>query len=481
MRCVTSLIKRCICTEMEHGTWYGLKATVSRLAQDRGGSHFRDDDVDEEIRKRLDTARQHPGVFARVHVVPRSPGDVPDEDAVRLVVLGPEYSHDPKSEVSTARGAAERLLAERAGGARRCRNMLVFLAADAVALEDLRQAVRQWLAWSSIDRDRKTLVLDEFQIRQVDERVRETDDTVNLRIAATYQWVLTPAQPPADPTGPVGWEVIKVSGSDALAERVSKKLVAEESLIPAYSSTRLRLDMDRGPLWRGDDVQVSQLWDDYTQYLYLPRLVDRSVLDRAIEDGTSSMSWSTDSFAYADVREGERYIGIVAGSRPTAIAPSGFLVKSDVAQRQLAAERPESEAAGGSEPGAHDDPHPDRSGQFTPGRSGSDPARYYGRITLQSARSGPLGCRHRRSHRDAPRKGARFSGQDHLRSRSERTTGIRRRRSAHRDRECRDAEVRDERVRERVAEMRARRSSMRMPIRSMPGRSARWPCPRRCI
>ncbi|MCL6641629.1 MAG: hypothetical protein K6T92_09700, partial [Candidatus Rokubacteria bacterium] len=64
------------------------------------------------------------------------------------------------------------------------------LAPDAAALADLRQAVRQWLAWSSIDRDRETLGLDAFQIRQVEERLREADETVDLRVAGTYQWVL---------------------------------------------------------------------------------------------------------------------------------------------------------------------------------------------------------------------------------------------------------------------------------------------------
>ena len=33
--------------------WYSLQPSVTRLAQDRAASHFTDDDVDEEIRRRL--------------------------------------------------------------------------------------------------------------------------------------------------------------------------------------------------------------------------------------------------------------------------------------------------------------------------------------------------------------------------------------------------------------------------------------------
>lgn len=366
--------------------WYALKPTVTRLAQDRAASSVRADEVDEEIRQRLDAARQTTGEFVRVHTCPRAPGDVPDEDSARLVVLGPDYPHDAKSETSAARTFAETVLNDRAGGARRCRNTLVFLAADAAALDDLRTAARDWLAWTSIDRDRETLGLDAFQIRQVEQRVRETNETVDLRVAGTYQWVLNPTQPREDPTGPVRWEMVRVTGSDPLAERVSKKLVAEESLIPAYSGTRLRLDIDRVPLWRGDHMQVSQLWDDYTQYLYLPRLARRSVLDHAIDDGVSSMSWSTDTFAYADTFDDERYGGLVAGSRPAAVAPSGYLVRPERARAQLdvglGADEGDDGDTGGT--GHSGDQGTRESGDGAGGTT--TPTRYYGHITLDSSR-----------------------------------------------------------------------------------------------
>ncbi|MEI2810096.1 MAG: DUF499 domain-containing protein [Nocardioides sp.] len=368
--------------------WYALKATVTRLAQDHAASHFGADDVDEEIRRRLDAARTSVGQFGRVHTAPRSPGDVPDEDTARLVILGPEHSYDPKTDGSSAADFAGKVLEDRAGGSRRCRNMLVFLAADRAGLDDLRQAVKQWLAWTSIDHDRDTLGLDAFQIRQVDAKVKETDETVNLRLAGTYHWVLNPTQPIDDPTGPVRWDIVKVTGSDALAERVSKKLVTEESLIPAYSGTRLRLDVDRVPLWRGDHVTVNQLWDDYCQYLYLPRLTRREVLERAISDGAASLSWTTDTFAYADTHDGSRYGGLTAAAQLGAVVPSGMIVKPDFAVLQFDAER-DSGTAGDS----GSDAAPTLGGDATSEGPDSQqtvgpglPSRYYGRIALDSIR-----------------------------------------------------------------------------------------------
>ena len=395
--------------------WYSLQPTVTRLAQDRALSHFSDADADEVIQARLDRVRSRPSFFAAVHACPRSPGDVPDEGSARLVVLDPSSAHDSKTDGSEALEFAGRLLAERGAGARRCRNMLVFLAADKARLEDLRVAARQWLAWDSIDKERDTLNLDSFQVRQVEAKLKESDETVDHRVAETYQWVLNPNQPRDNPTGPVRWETIRVSGAKPLAERVAEKLKGEESLIPAYAGSRLRFDIDRVPLWRGSHVGVDQLWDDYTQYLYLPRLTKRSVLEAAIRDGVRSLVWEADGFAYADGHDGQRYAGLWAGQEITAVAPSGLVVMSSTAAEQQSKEQAASAEAGpgagagagagtgpgletGTGPGAGADPGARAGAPGSP--SGADeqaateaappgptlPTRYYGRVKLDSAR-----------------------------------------------------------------------------------------------
>ena len=53
-----------------------------------------------------------------------------------------------------------------------------------------------------------------------------------------------------------------------------------ELLITALGGVRLRMELDRVPLWQGDHVSTQQLWSYFAQYLYLPRLRDRSVLVR---------------------------------------------------------------------------------------------------------------------------------------------------------------------------------------------------------
>ena len=142
----------------------------------------------------------------------------------------------------------------------------------------------------------------------------------------------------------VNWGETRVTGSEGLAERCSRKMRAEEALINAYSGARLRMDLDRVPLWRDDHISTRELWGYYAQYLYLSRLRDVSVLQRAIEDGVAKLDWDPGTFAYADAwnEEAKRYVGLVAGSHPTVrVDAASVLVKPEVARRQFEEETPQ--------------------------------------------------------------------------------------------------------------------------------------------
>ena len=375
--------------------WYSLQPTVNRMARDRAENHFSDADADDVIRGLIDDAlRQDRGQFSGVHACPHSPADVPDEDETRLVALDPTSAHDTKVDQSEALRTARLILLERSGGARQFSNMLVFLAADAARLRDLRQAVRSCLAWDSVERDADTLGLDEFQKSQTRAKVTEAHDTVKTRIGETYIWALHPMQPPEDPTGEIRWERARLTSVASLAGRVSHKLEQDEALIRQYAGTRLRLDLDRVPLWRdGPDgerasVSVKQLWEDFTRYLYLPRLLRRSVLEDAIKDGVADTAWSTEGFAYADGHNGERYIGLRAAEQLSSIAPSGLVVHPAAAARQFAQDEPEAppkDGDGDTEriPKGKD---PARVVEIEAPQAPPKPTRYFGRVTLPSNR-----------------------------------------------------------------------------------------------
>jgi hypothetical protein len=355
---------------------------VTRLAADRAAL-IRPEDVDEEIRRRLLAERER-GDFARVHPAPSSPGDVEDTAEARLVVLGPEHSHSSKTEESPARNFAQRVLDERAGGARLNRNMLVFLAPDTARLEELRDAAGRYLAWKSIQRDQEALNLDTVQRSQVATQFDEWDEATEQRVGEAYQWVLVPSAVPGQPE--VQWEATRAGGSDALAVRVSKRLRSDDSLIVAFGGALLRMNLDGIPLWRDDHVAVRDLWGYFAQYLYLPRLRGANVLCGAVADGVRQLTWQQDGFAYADSYDEaqQRYVGLRAMEEIVLHDTTGLLVKPDVAAAQLERERqnvPEGEP---------DVEATDREEESAIGvsKQNGKPRRFYGSVHLDPIRMG---------------------------------------------------------------------------------------------
>jgi hypothetical protein len=186
---------------------------------------------------------------------------------------------------------------------------------------------------------------------------------------------------------------MRLSGQDELAVRESKKLRSDELMITSFPPTRLRMELDRVPLWSGDDVAVRQLVEHFARYLYLPRLSDPAVLLRAISDGTGL---NRESFAFADSFDEieNRYRGLRGGERVSLVdagAP-GLLVKPEVARRQVEAERapdPGPVPSPGPEPGAGAEPGPGPGPIVPPPPPPpTQPKRYHGTVLLDEGRVG---------------------------------------------------------------------------------------------
>jgi predicted AAA+ superfamily ATPase len=367
--------------------WYATQPTVTKLAEDRAEQYKRDTDkVVLELHRRLRADLQRTGDFGRVHPLPQSGQDVPDDLDARLVVLGTDHPYS-KDSGNPAETAAKAILESRGNTPRLYRNTLVFLAVDKARLQDLDEAVRRYLAWESILADKDTLNLDPHQVRQAETQRTAADIAVAARIPEAYQWLLVPTQKTAQL--PIDWQTSRLAGQEALAVRASKKLRSDELLIPGFAATRLRMDLDRVPLWRGDHVAIRQLVDDFARYPYLPRLTRPEVLLTAIREGLALLTWANDSFAYADSYDeaAKRYRGL-RGGQQVFIADDdtpGLLVNPGVARRQMDAEV-------ATEPAPVPGPSP-RPGTPAAAPAGArtieaGPKRFHGTVTLDATRVG---------------------------------------------------------------------------------------------
>ena len=307
--------------------WYSLKPNVTRIANDRAASNFTDADADDLIHRRLVADRRR-GAFVGVHVFPGGPGDVPDEDdGVRLVVVDPSRVHYPNDNNSPAIGIAGKILSQRSAGPRFHQNLIVFVAASEPRLKELRDGVRKYLAWKSIDDDDR-MELTAAQQKHVIWQLAQREKMVASRIDETFVHILTPFRAPG--TNELNWHKTRPTGNGSLPERVTNKLKSEEKLILNYSAVRVRMDLDRFSLWKDrGDVEVGYLWSTYTDYLYMPRLAGFGVLEEAISKSSDSFNWSEETFAYAEAHNGETWVGIKVNQlvKP---ARSGLLLRPDV-------------------------------------------------------------------------------------------------------------------------------------------------------
>ena len=147
------------------------------------------------------------------------------------------------------------------------------------------------------------------------------------------------------------------------------------------------MELDRIPLWRGDNVSVKQLVEDFARYLYLPRLKDSFVILDAIRDGVNLLTWSQDSFGFADSFDetAGRYKGLRGGQMVTLtdIHTPGLVVKSDVASKQIDAERATPTLPGGVPPMPPSTGKPDGAPP-----ANTKPTRFHGTAVMDATRVG---------------------------------------------------------------------------------------------
>jgi hypothetical protein len=131
------------------------------------------------------------------------------------------------------------------------------------------------------------------------------------------------------------WDATRMSGgNDSIITKAAKRMIQNEAVIPQWAPSLLLMQLN-DLLWREtNDIQIKKLWEYLCTYCYLPRLANKDVLENAIRAGLDSPEY----FAFAAAFDGSRYIDLKFNQHINAIEHSGYLVKTNIAQAQLAEE-----------------------------------------------------------------------------------------------------------------------------------------------
>lgn len=262
--------------------WFDTRANLRREMEDR---KKRFDDKNEvrakmaEVLKKLGAGAT---LFDGVHIF-TSHTDVPDDTALRLVLLSPDYFYT-REEPRMAFDAVLDYVRNNGTKPRYRGNRLIFLSPDHGSLARLRDCIRVALAWGSIvdDVGGGRLNIDQLQSKQADKEL-ESAEAVLPRVAREcYKWLLCPVQhSPTEGKPSVEAFPLNTSGS-ALNGEVQRVCSENELVISAWSPIHLRTKL-KELYWKADKTAVGAVafWEDSTRYLYLSRLRDRDVLAQA--------------------------------------------------------------------------------------------------------------------------------------------------------------------------------------------------------
>jgi predicted AAA+ superfamily ATPase len=295
--------------------WFDTRPNLRREMESRRQRFSMKDDIEPLLRERVQRVFGKEHVFDGIHVFTPS-ADIPDDYGTgpRLVVLPPAAPYR-KGKDNPAERAAEEVLTKRGEQPRQKQNRLLFLAADADALERLKDQARTYLAWVSIvtDVEAMRLNLDQLQAKQAKDEREESGKALLRTVRDTFRWLLSPVQEVRkgrlDPT--ILWEAVQVSAAaQNLAQEIQNKLRDNGWLITQWSPIHLANILDTWYCKDGTtEVGALKVWQDTCHYLYLPRLTNSLVFQDAVRAGIET----EDFFGFAGGKQGDKYLGFAFG------------------------------------------------------------------------------------------------------------------------------------------------------------------------
>lgn len=294
--------------------WFDTRPNLRREMEERKKRFNEKDDVIPAIADGVKKAYPK-GIFDGIHIFTPS-GDIPDDSALRLIVL-PPHAYSGKNDVQIATVCAAEYLKNRGDQPRHRQNRLIFLAADADNVRLLTDHVRSMLAWKSIVDDYRDnrIVLDNLMAKNAESNLDTARRTVTRTIRETYRWLLVPVQEISGGriASDITWESYSINpGAERPIDEIERVLKENEALITEWSPIHLSNQLKRW-FWTDYTVEMmaGEFWESTCRYLYLPRLLNKDVLKRTIEAGAGT----TDYFGLSAGREGAKYVEFSFGRR----------------------------------------------------------------------------------------------------------------------------------------------------------------------
>ena len=297
----------------ESGTrfWFDTRANLRREMEDRKARFKEETEVRGRMAEVVKKMTSNLSCFDGTHVFTPH-GDVPDDGALRLVILGPERFYS-KQETKRAFEEIETFLKQNGTKPRYRQNRLLFLAPDHGSLVRMSDCIRIALAWRSIVDDVKSgrLNIDQAQLRQAEKEASTSEEVLPRAARECFKWLLCPVMlSHTDAKADIEAFPLNTAGSSCGAE-IGRICQENELIIHAWSPVHLRDSVLGKFYWKPDrsSVRALDVWEDMQRYLYLPRLRHRSTYEKTLNAGAGTR----DFFGTANGEHGGKLDGFRLG------------------------------------------------------------------------------------------------------------------------------------------------------------------------
>ena len=310
--------------------WFDTRANLRREMEDRKRRFDLKTDVRKKIEDVVKKLFASVPPFDGVHVF-TAHSDVPDDSALRLIVLPPEdpFLKDDPRQASTA--ALEHLRMHGSQPRHRA-NRLIFLAADASVLNRLRDVARVALAWASIveDVNEGRLNIDQIQRKQAEKESQAANAVLPRAARECFKWLLCPVQDDPTASKPTVESFSLNTTSGNASDEVERVCRENALVIDTWSPIHLRDEL-RKLYWKGGKTAAGGMafWEDTLRYFYLPRLKNRNSLAQAIRTGAASR----DFFGTALSQSGETFEGFRFGDDNVQLDDTLLLIEAEAAKQ----------------------------------------------------------------------------------------------------------------------------------------------------
>lgn len=310
--------------------WFDTRANLRREMEDRKRRFNEAHDLRPKLSEVVRKLTSNVTMFEGVHVfTPHT--DVPDDAALRLVVLSPDNYYS-RAETRIAFDAVLDFMRNNGGKPRYRGNRLLFLAPDQDLLARVRDCLRTVLAWKSIvdDVEAGRLNIDLIQKKQAEKELETAESVVPKAARECYRWLLCPSQnTPTAPQPTVEAFPLNTGGGTPGAE-LERVCTENELVISTWSPIHLRNRL-KELYWKDSKAAVGAMafWEDTLRYLYLPRLRSRAVLEQAIVKGAGTR----DFFGTAYGEHDGKFDGFKLGDANVQLDDTLLLVEPDTARK----------------------------------------------------------------------------------------------------------------------------------------------------